>query len=604
VAFAHDARRWVGRVAKTQAVANPLRTVFSVKRRMGRTQTAATPEAPPETSAVTAPGASPEATPTASTVVASIKRQMGSDCLIEVDGRAYSPVEISAMILEKIKGDAEAHLGVAIERAVITVPAYFNDSQRRATRDAAAIAGLEAVRLVNEPTAAALAYGLDIEAAHTILVWDLGGGTFDVSILELGEGVFAVQAVNGNTRLGGDDYDQRLAQILTERFHTQCGIDLGGDPAARRLVRLLAEEAKIRLSQAAATRVVLPQAFSPEHASAVTLTRAELEQATADLTEQMAGPARRALADAGLDPMDLDRVVLVGGMTRMPAVRRLVRQVTGLEPYAHIDPDQVVALGAAIQAGVLAGQVRHVTLADVTALSLGIETQGGLFARMIGRNTPIPAAQNRLFTNARDDQASLDIHVLQGERELAADNMTLGRFELSGLTPQPRGEAKVEVVFDLDANGILQVSATDLHTDASRRIRVEPAGACTPADAQRLLAQSRARLESDRRQRADIETAIRAENLIRAAAELLEEASAAAPARALRQASAAVEEAVAAVQQALAAGVPGPIGAAAKTLGAALPKLSAALKSARAPVASEPPPPLAAPAACAGAASR
>ena len=559
VAFARDDHRWVGRLARAQAAANPLRTVFSVKRRMGRS----CPDP-----------AAPEA------VVSSIKRQMGSDYVVTVDGRAYTPVEISAMILEKLKTDAEAFLGESVERAVVTVPAYFNDSQRRATKDAASIAGLEVVRLVNEPTAAALAYGLDIENAHTILVWDLGGGTFDVSILELGDGVFQVKAVNGNTRLGGDDYDQRLVEMLVERFRDEWQVALDGDPTVQRIMRLLAEETKMKLSTETEAHVVLPHSLGRGNRCAVTVTREAFEAATADLTEKMVAPAQSALADAGLDPLDLDRVVLVGGMTRVPSVRRLVREITGLEPCRHIDPDQVVALGAAVQAGVLAGDVRHVTLVDVTPLSLGIETQGGLFARVIERNTPVPVTGSRLFTNARDDQTAMEVHVLQGERELAADNMTLGRFDLLGITPQPRGEAKVEVAFDIDANGIIHVSATDLHTETSKRIRVEMAGAPSREAVEGLLAESRRRVESDRRKREEIESAIRAENLLRAADQLLGEAYQVATAGAVVAAAQSVETRVAAVREALASGQAGRIAASGKALESALKDLGAELKAA------------------------
>jgi molecular chaperone DnaK len=558
VAFASDDRTWVGRIAKAQAVANPLRTVFSVKRRMGWT-------------------GSDRVAP--DTIVSSIKRQMGSEYVVRVDGRSYTPVEISAMILEKLKADSETYLGESVEHAVVTVPAYFNDSQRRATKDAASLAGLEVVRLVNEPTAAALAYGLDIEKAHTILVWDLGGGTFDVSILELGDGVFEVKAVNGNTQLGGDDYDQRLVEMLVERFRDQWHVDLGGDPAAHQLLRQLAERAKIRLSTDAEAQVVLPHMLGRGSRCAVTITRDAFEQATADITERMAAPAHCVLSDAGLDPMDLDRVVLVGGMTRMPAVRRLAREITGLEPYGHIDPDKVVAMGAAIQAGVLAGQVRNVTLVDVTPLSLGIETQGGLFARVIERNTPVPTTKSRLFTNARDSQAVMEVHVLQGERELAADNMPLGRFELVGITPQPRGEAKVEVAFDIDANGIIHVSATDLQTDTSKRIRVEATSGSSREAVDRMLAESRKRMESDRRRREEIEAAIRAENLVRAAEQLVGEAAPITD-EAVRRSVQAAETGASAVRDALATGQADQIVTSGKALEASLKKLSAAMKAA------------------------
>ena len=567
VAFAGDGRRWIGRLASAQATANPLRTVFSVKRRIGR----AAHDSP-----------SPA-------IVSSIKRHMGHDHDVEVNGHLYSPVEISAMILDKLKTDAEEYLARPVERAVITVPAYFNDSQRRATKQAGAMAGLDVVRLVNEPTAAALAYGLDAEDAHTVLVWDLGGGTFDVSLLELGEGLFHVKAVNGDTQLGGDDYDTRLAEILVEQFRRQWQVDLGEGPVAGRLLRQLAEEAKVRLSTETEVRVTLPEPFGrggsprglPHHGHcAVTVTREAFEAATADITERMARPARRVLSDAGLDPIDLDRVVLVGGMTRMPAVRRLVKEITGLEPYAHIDPDKVVGLGAAVQAGVLAGDVHRVTLVDVTPLSLGIETQGGLFARIIERNTSIPATKNRLFTNARDGQTQMDIHVLQGERELAADNITLGQFELSGITPQQRGQAKVEVVFDIDANGMVQVSATDLHTDSSSRVRIEAADRPGKDVADRMLAESRQRIASDRRQRNAIEAGILAENLLRAARELLAEVQDGLADGDTCAAAERVEQGASAVQAALADGELKRIKEANSTLEARLKRLSLRIRTA------------------------
>lgn len=562
VAFADDDRRWVGRIAKTQAAANPDRTIFSIKRRMGRTRTAREELA---------------------AVVSSIKRRMGSDNVVTVGNRTYTPVEISAMILEKLKADAEAYLGESIERAVITVPAYFNDSQRRATREAGAVAGLEVVRLVSEPTAASLAYGLDIEKVHSILVWDLGGGTFDVSILELGDGVFEVKAVNGNTKLGGDDYDQRLVEMLSQRFRDEWDVDLNQDATAKRMTRQLAEQAKMRLSSDIETRVVLPSYLSRGRRCAVTVTRDAFEEATADITERMVGPAECALSDAGIDPIELDRVVLVGGMTRMPAVRRLVKHITGIEPYGHIDPDKVVALGAAIQAGVLAGQVHNVTLVDVTPLSLGIETKGELFARIIHRNTPIPTTKSKLFTNAEDDQTVVQIHVLQGERELAPDNITLDKFCLHDIEPQPRGEARLEVVFDIDANGMVHVSATDLRTETTERIRVE--AACQPpADmVERMLAESRDKMESDHRKREEIEAGIRGENLILATEKLVGDMPET-PGETVRQAADAVENGVAEVRAALADGRLERITSANETLEAELKKLDLAIKAARQPV--------------------
>jgi len=562
VAFAGDGRRWVGQLAKTANVINLLDRNSSDEPSIEGNE---------------------QPRPDAVAVVSSIKRQMGQDHIVEANGRAFSPVEISTIILEKLKSDAEVYLGESIDRAVITVPAYFNDNQRRATKNAAAMAGLEVVRLVNEPTAAALAYGLDLEKAHTILVWDLGGGTFDVSLLELGDGVFEVKAVNGNTHLGGDDYDDRLAEMLAEHFRAEWHLDIAGEPVHKRLMLRLAEEAKIRLSTETETQVVLPRSLGRGSHCAVTVTREAFEQATADITEKMAAPARQVLTDAGYDPLDLDRVVLVGGMTRVPAVRRLVKQITGLEPYGHIDPDRVVALGAAVQAGVLAGEVRNVTLVDVTPLSLGIETQGGLFARLIKRNTTIPAAAGRLFTNARDGQTEMDIHVLQGERELANENVTLGNFQLSGMTPQPRGQVKVEVTFDIDANGMVQVSATDLQTETSCRIRIEAADRPSREDADRILVESCKYVESDIRKRQEIEARIRAENLIRAARQLIEETGQN-PNEGLQQAIQSVEEGVGKTQSALADGKPKDIEESTKALGNLLKKLSLEIKTSAATV--------------------
>ena len=556
VAFTRDGKTWVGAVARAQAIANPDNTVFSIKRHMGVSL-------PP------APGK----------VVSSIKRRMGSDYVVEVDSRAYTPRQVSAMILGKIKADAAAFLGEPVEKAVITVPAYFNDTQRRATKDAGTLAGLDVMRIISEPTAAALAYGLDVEHVHTVLVWDLGGGTFDVSILELGDGVFEVKAVCGDTRLGGDDYDERLAALLAERLGWDGGLEEDG--AARRLLIEMAEQTKVRLSTVPSVTVEPPVADRSSWASgrpSATVSREELEELTRDLTERMIAPTRQALSDAGLDPVELDRVILVGGATRMPAVKRLAEKLTGLRPYGHLDPDKVVALGAAIQAGVLSGQIREVTLVDVNPLSLGIETQGGVFASIIGRNTPIPASRGQLFTNSEDHQASVNIHVLQGERAMAAHNISLGQFDLTDIEPQPRGEARIEVTFNIDANGIAHVSAEDLHTGKQKRVRVDSPARLSQQDLQRMLADARAHAQSDRRQREEVVAAIRAENLLRAARLLDDQARQHPAPRHAHQQLAAVQQAVCQVKQALAEGRYETIEAASRTLEKALRRLERMLK--------------------------
>ena len=557
VAFTRDGKTWVGALARAQASANPDNTIFSIKRHMGRS--------------VRLPG---------DKIVSSIKRRMGSDYVVEVDGRSYTPPQISAMILSKVKADAEQFLGERIEKAVITVPAYFNDTQRRATKDAGTIAGLDVIRVISEPTAAALAYGLDMENVHTILVWDLGGGTFDVSILELGDGVFEVKAVCGDTRLGGDDYDERLAGLLAERF----GWDtrLNEDSVLRRVLMETAEQAKIKLSTAPSAVVAPPGAGAISPVSAgptATVSREEFEELTRDLTERMVAPTRQALSDAGIDPVEIDRVILVGGATRMPAVRRLAREITGLRPYGHIDPDKVVALGAAIQAGVLSGQVREVTLVDVNPLSLGIETQGGVFARIIERNTPIPVSRSQLFTNARDNQTSVNIHLLQGEREMAAYNVSLGQFELTDIEPQPRGEAKIEVTFDIDANGMAYVSAHDLQTGSQQRVRVDSADRLSDEDVRRMLADAQAQAQSDRREREEVIAAIRAENLIRAAQLLAEQGREPAAAHLAHEELAAMQHAVSLVQEALSDGRRKPIRTASIKLEKALKRMDGALKA-------------------------
>ncbi len=511
VGFLRDGSRLVGDLARLQAVANPDGTIFSIKRRMGRRHY------------LDFDGAGDDGE-----IVRQIKRRMGSDCWIRIGDREYTPEEISAMILQKVKTDAESYLGEKIERAVSSVPAYFNVSQRQATVDAAAIAGIEALRIIDEPTAAALAYGLDIEDVHTVLVWDLGGGTFDVSILELGDGLFEVKAVNGDTWLGGDDYDQRIVDHLAAEFRRQRGVDLREDKPALQRLKEAAEAAKIQLSETESARIRIPYLNAgdgdPQPWETV-LTREKFQQLTQDLRLKMIGPTKQALADAGLRPQDIDRVILVGGSTRMPATRELLRELLGKEPYGGIHPDEAVAMGAAIQAGILTGEIQGKLLINVTPLSLGIETQGGIFTGIIRRNTAVPVSQGQVFTNTADGQMSMDLHVLQGEREMAIDNMTLDRFELAGLPVAGRGEARVEVTFDMDANGILRVSAHDLYSDSSRELRISPRFYGLPGEEMgRMIREAERYVEEDQRRREEIETGIRAGNMVRAARQVIEEA--------------------------------------------------------------------------------
>ena len=428
-----DSERLVGELAKRQAVTNPDRTIIS------------------------------------------IKTDMGSDRKISIDGKSYTPPEISAMILQKLKADAESYLGTTVSQAVITVPAYFSDAQRQATKDAGRIAGLEVMRIVNEPTAAALAYGLDKEHDQKIMVYDLGGGTFDVSILEIGDGVFEVLATNGDTHLGGDDFDQKIINYLVAEFKKTEGIDLSNDKMAMQRLREAAEKAKKELSSVTSTNIMLPyitaDANGPKNMD-ITISRAKFDELTADLVEKTMGPTRQAMRDAGLTPEKIDKVLLVGGSTRIPAVQDAVKKYLGKEPFKGINPDECVAIGAAIQAGVLTGDVKDLLLLDVTPLSLGIETMGGVCTRLIERNTTIPTKKSQVFSTAADNQTSVDVHVLQGEREMAAYNKTLGRFQLSGIMPAPRGVPQIEVTFDIDANGIVNVSAKDLGTGAEQKITI------------------------------------------------------------------------------------------------------------------------------------
>ncbi|HWQ70094.1 MAG TPA: molecular chaperone DnaK [Patescibacteria group bacterium] len=488
VAFSKEGERLVGQVAKRQATTNPENTIFSIKRFMGRRNEEVSQEI--------------------KLVPYKVIRASNGDASVEVRGKSYSPPEISAMILQKMKTDAEAYLGEKITQAVITVPAYFNDSQRQATKDAGKIAGLEVLRIVNEPTAASLAYGLDKKKDEKIAVYDLGGGTFDVSILELGEGVFEVKSTNGDTHLGGDDFDERIISWLVDEFKKDQGIDLRKDRMALQRLKEAAEKAKCELSTVLETEINLPfitaDASGPKHLS-IKLTRAKLEQLVEDLIQRSIGPCRQALKDAGLDPSSIDEVVLVGGQTRMPKVQTLVRELFGKEPHKGVNPDEVVAVGAAIQAGVLVGDVKDVVLLDVTPLSLGIETLGGVMTRLIERNTTIPTRKSELFTTAADSQTSVEIHVLQGERQLAKDSRTLGRFHLVGIPPAPRGIPQIEVAFDIDANGILNVAAKDLATSKEQKITITASSGLTKDEIERMVKESDRCAEEDKKRREEIE---------------------------------------------------------------------------------------------------
>ncbi len=508
VAFTDDGERLVGQPAKRQAVTNPERTFFAVKRLIGRRYD------------------DPMVEKDKKLVPYKIMKASNGDAWVEADGKSYSPSQVSAFILQKMKETAEAHLGQKVDQAVITVPAYFNDAQRQATKDAGKIAGLEVLRIINEPTAAALAYGLDKTKTGTIAVYDLGGGTFDISILEIGDGVFEVKSTNGDTFLGGEDFDMRLVGYLADEFQKEQGINLRNDKLALQRLKEAAEKAKIELSSTTQTEVNLPfitaDATGPKHLT-MKLTRAKFEALVQDLVDKTVEPCRKALKDAGLSAGEITEVVLVGGMTRMPKIQEVVKQFFGKEPHKGVNPDEVVAIGAAIQAGVLQGDVKDVLLLDVTPLSLGIETLGGVFTRIIERNTTIPTKKGQVFSTAEDNQNAVTIRVFQGEREMAADNKLLGQFDLMGIPPSPRGMPQIEVTFDIDANGIVNVSAKDKATNKEQQIRIQASGGLSEGDIEKMVKDAEANAAEDKKRREAVDAKNHADALVHSTERALSE---------------------------------------------------------------------------------